>query len=124
MTPAVEDATDAAGFGDGVVGPDVNTTGFGGLKLVRLSTLKNSPRNCRLRRSDSENLFAIDRSSVASPGPCSTSRPTLPYVPASGTMNAFGLKYWFGPPSITLPLKRGFRDGRTELRVLPSLEGL
>src|SRR5580658_1312969 len=39
-------------------------------------------------------------------------------------MNALGLKYWFVPPWITGPLKFGFQEGRTGLRVSPSLDGL
>src|ERR1700688_2321440 len=65
-----------------------------------------------------------EKSQVARPGPVSTSLPTLPKVPVGGTMNAFGLNHWVVPPNITGPVKPGFHEGRTGLRVSPSLEGL
>src|ERR1700683_4082668 len=86
--------------------------------------LKNSARNCRLSRSLSRNFLAKETSVVASPGPCSTLRPAFPYVPGVGWMNASGLKYSVGPPRITGPLKLGFKDGLTGLRVSPSFDGL
>ena len=42
----------------------------------------------------------------------------------SGWTNALGLKYALGPPWITWPVKLGFTDGRTGLRVSPSFDGL
>ena len=51
-------------------------------------------------------------------------RPALPYVAGSGGTKAAGLKYSFGPPSITGPVNGGFQDGRTGLRLSPSFEGL
>jgi len=51
-------------------------------------------------------------------------RPAFPYIPAKGWMKANGLKYSFGPPRITLPLKFGFHEGRTGLRVSPSFDAL
>src|ERR1700682_1675673 len=51
-------------------------------------------------------------------------RPAFPWVPGSGWINAAGLKYRLGPPWITWPVKLGFKDGRTGLRVSPSLDGM
>src|SRR5215472_2923069 len=69
-------------------------------------------------------FFNAAKSRPAMPGPISVSRPTFPYVPATGITNAFGLKYWLGPPSITLPENAGFHDGRTGLRLSPLFDGL
>ena len=84
MTPAV---------GDGPPVAAVKTTGFGALRLARLSKLKDSARNCKLKRSERANLFVSERSSSAKPGPCNTLRPTFPYVPGNGWTKALGLKY-------------------------------
>src|ERR1700686_3830223 len=65
-----------------------------------------------------------EKSQVARPGPVSTSLPTLPKVPVGGTMNAFGLNHWVVPPNITGPVKPGFHEGRTGLRVARWLEGM
>src|SRR5208283_5891223 len=86
--------------------------------------LKNSARNCRLTRSVIAVFLSAEKSTVVSPGPVKTSRPTLPYVPFGGTSNALGLKYWLGPPRVTGPEKAGFQEGRTGLRESPSLDGL
>src|SRR5579871_568599 len=86
--------------------------------------LKNSARNCRCMRSEIAVVFNTEASRVATPGPISVLRPTFPYVPAGGTTNAAGLKYWFGVPGINAPLKSGFQEGRTGLRLSPSPEGL
>src|SRR5579885_170739 len=93
-------------------------------KFVRFRMLKNSLRNWRFKRSEIAVFFLSERSRVESPGPVSVLRPRFPYVPKTGTMKAFGLKYWDGLPSITLPLKFGLMEGRTGLRLSPLLEGL
>src|SRR5581483_1231646 len=86
--------------------------------------LKNSARNCSFVRSVSTVVLSTEKSTVASPGPISTSRPTLPKVPFGGATNAFGLKYSFAPPRITGPVNAVFHDGRTGLRVSPLFDGL
>ncbi len=46
--------------GDGPEEAEVNTTGFGVPKFVRLKMLKNSARNCRLNLSESLVAFKND----------------------------------------------------------------
>jgi len=41
-----------------------------------------------------------------------------------GAINAVGLNHWLGFPNTSGPVKLGFTNGRTGLRVSPSLDGL
>src|SRR5256885_17253537 len=73
---AVEVITPAVGEDSPVAA--ANTTGFGVLKLVWFSKLKNSARNFRSRRSVNTNLFASDKSVVTNDGPRRAFRPAFP----------------------------------------------
>ena len=55
-------------------GPELKTTGFGVIRLVWLSTLKNSARNCARTRSWMVVDLASERSRSVKPGPVSVSR--------------------------------------------------
>src|SRR5580658_2469943 len=69
MTPAVGEIPEVA---------EENTTAFGIPKFARFKMLKSSARNCRVTFSESAVFLIADRSSSATPGPMSVSRPTLP----------------------------------------------
>ena len=64
IAPAVPDTPE----GFAAVG-GVKTIRFGVLKLARLSRLKISARNCKLRRSRIFVSFRMEKSHVARPGP-------------------------------------------------------
>src|SRR6202000_1798915 len=121
MAPAVPETPD--GF---LAVGGVKVIRFGVLKLARSSRLKSSARNCSERRSRSFVSLRTLKSQVARPGPMEVSRPKSPAKPLvdGGAMNAAGLKYWFGLPVMTLPVKSGLRKGRTGLRVSPEFDGL
>src|ERR1700674_2467578 len=89
------------------------TVAFGVPRFVRFNRLKNSDRNCRLRRSASAVFLNTDRSTSARPGPVYTPRPRLPKVPAAGRRNALGLNHWASVPSTTGPVNDGLSEGRS-----------
>ncbi len=104
----------------------VNTTAFGVLKFAWFRILKNSARNCIRIRSRIGVSFSSEKSHVVRPGPVSVSRPRFPSNPLlfGGARNAAGLKYSFGLPIITGPVKFGFANGRTGFFVSPVFDGL
>src|SRR5438270_355982 len=61
---------------------------FGLLKFTRLNALKNSARNCRLRRSRITKFFSTDMSRLCSGGPVMMLRPALPNVNCGEAANA------------------------------------
>src|SRR6516165_4263423 len=104
----------------------VKVTRLGVLKLARLRMLKNSARNCRLRRSCSVVFLMAEKSQVARPGPTRLLREASPQKPllGGGCWKNAGLNHCAGVPMMALPLKFGLTNGRTGLRVSPLLEGL
>src|SRR6185437_15211559 len=104
----------------------VKTMRLGVLKLARLRRLKSSARNSAVMCSWIFVSLKVEKSQVARPGPVSVSRPRLPKnpLPAGGARNAAGLNHCAGLPRMIFPWKSGLINGRTGLRVSPSLEGL
>src|SRR6516225_1712976 len=91
---------------------------LGVLKLARLRMLKNSARNCKLKRSRSCVFLMAEKSQVARPGPTRLLRVALPQNPllGGGCRKNAGLYHRVGVPMIALPLKFGLAKGRTGLR--------
>lgn len=66
----------------------VPKTAFGLLNWGELNALKPSTRNWKLKRSETGNVLARERSVVNKCGPESRLRPAVPYVYGSGVANA------------------------------------
>src|SRR5262249_14444791 len=97
-----------------------NTVVFGGPRFTWLNALKNSARNCNETRSFRAVFFKSERSTSARPGPRSVPLPTLPKVPAVGSVKAEGSNHWFCFRKSTEPENDGFQFGRSGFRVFPS----
>ena len=57
---------------------------YGLVKLGWLKTLKNSARNCAVRRSRNFQLLVTDKSTLRMPESRQSLRPAVPNVPAAG----------------------------------------
>src|SRR6185437_6621767 len=105
-------------------------------KFARFKTLNISALNVAFTVSLKLKLFSSDKSTSASPGPMTVFLPRVPYVPASGTVNAHGSNQCLGFPTrvpagnpahpaetplVGLLLAPGFRLGRSALFKAPSL---
>src|ERR1019366_10090747 len=79
----------------------------------------NSARNCKLHLSLMLIFLNSEVSNAVRPGPVNAPRATFPNVPAIGSRKAWGLYHSFGLPTITGPLKAGFRLTTSGLTLSP-----
>src|ERR1019366_3899236 len=77
--------------------------------------LKTSARNCKFHLSLMLNFLNREVSNSVRPGPVNDPRDTFPKVPGVCSTKAVGLYHWVTFPTITGPLKVGFRLGTSEV---------